>query len=428
MKIAIIGAGAAGLAALRRVLEASTEALPIEAVVYEKTGKIGGTWVYVPETGKDEYGLPVHSSMYDSLRTNLPKEVMGYPGYPIPENSEKRSYLTRTEILAFLESFAEHFKLREHIHLYHNVELVEPVGGTSEWKVRVRDLKGDRSLDVRFDAVMVCSGHYFEPAIPVIKGADKFKGETLHSHDYRRPEHFAGKRVVVVGAGPSGMDLALEISRKATSVILSHHSTEEILTQFPANVSQKPDIVEMTVNAVKFADETEAEVDAIFYCTGYKYSFPFLSRAAGVRVDDNMVAPLWKQVISIANPTMALIGLPFYVCAFSMFDLQARFVLKFWTNKAQLPERSVMLADHEKEKKDRFEVRGWSKRQFHMMGPLQGEYYDDLARTAGVEGLPPVLIKIHNVSSKRFLDDLVHYRGDRFEIIDSDNFTSTVAQ
>lgn len=57
---------------------------------------------------------------------------------------------------------------------------------------------------------------------------------------------------------------------------------------------------------------------------GYKYSFPFLSEKCGVRVDSNMVTPLWKHMISIENPTLALIGLPFYVCAFSMFDLQVR--------------------------------------------------------------------------------------------------------
>lgn len=63
IRIAVIGAGAAGLSAVKRCEEAGCE-----VVGYEKTDKVGGTWVYVTDTGKDAYGLPIHSSMYHSLR------------------------------------------------------------------------------------------------------------------------------------------------------------------------------------------------------------------------------------------------------------------------------------------------------------------------------------------------------------------------
>lgn len=52
---------------------------------------------------------------------------------------------------------------------------------------------------------MVCNGHYFEPSVPILKGQSIFQGQQLHSHDYRIPEVFADKTVVVLGAGPSGM-------------------------------------------------------------------------------------------------------------------------------------------------------------------------------------------------------------------------------
>ena len=55
------------------------------------------------------------------------------------------------------------------------------------------------------------------PFIPVLPGVDTFKGQQMHSHDYRVPSIFKGKRVLVIGAGPSGMDLTLEISREAAS-------------------------------------------------------------------------------------------------------------------------------------------------------------------------------------------------------------------
>lgn len=111
--------------------------------------------------------------------------------------------------------------------------------------------------------------------------------------------------------------------------------------------------MELTEREAVFADGTKEQVDVVFYCTGrfslflmvigvgccfiptikitffesvplkgYKYDFPFLAESCGIRVDSNMVTPLWKHLVSIENPTLALIGLPFYVCAFSMFDLQ----------------------------------------------------------------------------------------------------------
>lgn len=80
-----------------------------------------------------------------------------------------------------------------------------------------------------------------------------------------------------------------------------------------------------------------------------------------------------------------------------------------------------MLADEMREEEER-KNRGFAQRQFHMMGPLQGSYYDDIANVAGIKRLPPVLTKLHNESSDRFLDDLTHYREDVYKIIDDEHF------
>lgn len=417
MKIAIIGAGAAGLAALRQCTSGNYDD---EVVCYEKTDQIGGTWVYREETGSDRYGLPIHTSMYKNLRTNLPKEVMGYPDFSLPKKSE--SYLSRTEILDFLNAYCDHFALRPYIRLLHHVELVEPALGDRKWSVKVRDLQRDAVVTEGFDAIMVCNGHYFEPSTPEISGHDIFAGKQMHSHDYRVPEIFDGKTVVVLGAGPSGMDLALEISKNANRVILSHHSRETICTVFPENVVQKPDLMQLTERNAIFSDQTKEQVDVVFYCTGYKYSFPFLAESCGVWVDSNMVKPLWKHLVSIENPTLALVGLPYYVCAFSMFDLQVRFVLRHWHGERQFPEKEDMLKSETEEATTRIFKKHLQKRHFHMMGPEQGQYYADLANIAGITPLPPVLTELHNKSSNRFLDDLVHYREDRYTIINDYEF------
>lgn len=128
----------------------------------------------------------------------------------------------------------------------------------------------------------------------------------------------------MIGAGPSGMDLAYLMSMAAKRVTLSHHQNPEPKTKFPENVDMRPDVAKLTENGAIFTDGTEQCYTVIFYCTGYKYTFPFLSVDCGISIDDNFVQPLWKHCININHPTMALIGVPFYVCASQMFDLQVR--------------------------------------------------------------------------------------------------------
>ena len=217
------------------------------------------------------------------------------------------------------------------------------------------------------------------------------------------------------------MDLAYEISKKAKRVTLSHHMTENPKTVFPSNVDMKPDVYQFEETGVRFSDGTFKDFSVVFYCTGYRYTFPFLSVDCGIHVDDNYVQPLYKHIININQPTLAFIGLPYYVCASQMFDLQARFVIKFYSGGKKLPTQKEMLDDTEQEMEKRWK-RGYKKRQAHMMGPDQCNYYDQLSQAADIEPLKPVLTKLHNESSQKFLDDLVNFRKDIFRIVDDENF------
>ncbi|XP_047118134.1 flavin-containing monooxygenase FMO GS-OX5 isoform X1 [Schistocerca piceifrons] len=413
MRIAIVGAGAAGLASARHVQASENHS----CVVFERSTHIGGTWVYTEEVGIASDGLPVHTSMYQNLRTNLPKEVMGFPDFPIPHREE--SYLPAKDILQFLNDYADHFGLRKHIKFQHVVTLVNPRDVV--WDVTVKNLASGEETVHEFDAVMVCNGHYFLPFVPSLPGSEKFRGRQTHSHDYRVPSLFKGRRVVVVGAGPSGMDLTLDISSQAELVILSHHFKEKIDTKFPDNVFQKPEIVSLGEESVTFADGSTYKVDDVFYCTGYQYSFPFLSEKCNVKVEDNRVQPLFKHTIHIDYPTLCFIGLPFYVCAFSLFDLQARFFLSLLDGGWQLPSREQMLRDTEAEAAERAAA-GLCGRQFHMMGERQGRFYRELAAVGRVAPLPPVLAKLHDESSRRFLEDLPGYRRDVYRLLDDHSY------
>jgi len=95
-KVCIIGAGAAGLCAARHLAHQNN----LIPVVYEQNNEIGGTWVYNDNVGTDEHGMPIHSSMYKSLKTNLPKEVMAFPDFPFTGETES-FFASHTSLLIF---------------------------------------------------------------------------------------------------------------------------------------------------------------------------------------------------------------------------------------------------------------------------------------------------------------------------------------
>ncbi|XP_044729016.1 senecionine N-oxygenase-like isoform X1 [Chrysoperla carnea] len=414
MHIAIIGAGAAGLSAIRHTIQAN-----FECTAFEQTGEIGGTWVYRDEVGVDRFGIPVHTSMYEGLRTNLPKEVMGFPDFPMKDGDI--SYLPQQDVLNFLENFAQTFDLYKHIKFYNHVKSIKPIEN-NRWELTSINLQTKEITVYQFDAVMVCNGHYHKPRYAQLDGIEKFKGIQKHSHDYRKAKEFQDQRVVIIGAGPSGVDLAYHISKAAKKVILSHHLKDPIETQFPEHVIQLPDIKEVKEYSVIFKDGSEEEIDVIFYCTGYEYSFPFLSEECGIIVDDNYVQPLYKHLINIEHPTMAIVGLPFYVCAFIMFDLQVRFFLKYLTNPKDFPTKQEMMEDTQKDIEQR-RARGLTARYYHSLGTVQDKYFKTLTDLIGMEETPPVIFKIYKDRAQRSKTYLQYYRGDNYCVLNSEKFT-----
>lgn len=69
-------------------------------------------------------------------------------------------------------------------------------------------------------------------------------------------------------------------------------------------------------------DETTIIADTFIFCTGYKFSFPFLDDNCAIRVDHNRVTPLYKHLINIDHPTMCIVGVPTVVIPFPMFHVQ----------------------------------------------------------------------------------------------------------
>ncbi|XP_072759323.1 uncharacterized protein [Anoplolepis gracilipes] len=157
IKVCVVGAGAAGLCAARH-LAANTK---FETTVYEQTNEIGGTWVYKEQIGFDENGLPIHSSMYQNLRTNLPAKIMNFPDY-ITMEAQEPCCVSHQEILKYLRDYAQHFDICRHIQFNTRVEhvryeLAEDCN-TEKWSVQVKKLKTNETELRYFDAVMICNG------------------------------------------------------------------------------------------------------------------------------------------------------------------------------------------------------------------------------------------------------------------------------
>ncbi|KAF7846649.1 hypothetical protein BT93_L3968 [Corymbia citriodora subsp. variegata] len=175
VKAAVIGAGMSGLVAARELRREGHQ-----VVVFERSSDIGGTWLYDPSVESDPLGLDpsrdvVHSSMYQSLRLNLPRPIMGFSDYPFPKkgSGDSRNFPGHEEVLQFLRSFAEDFKLVELIRFGHEVVRVErDVEGSQDWwavEWRMRGGEEVAGVDV-FEAVVVCNGKNTQPRIAEFPG------------------------------------------------------------------------------------------------------------------------------------------------------------------------------------------------------------------------------------------------------------------
>jgi hypothetical protein len=191
----VIGAGPSGLAAARNL---QAEGIPFE--VLEAHHDVGGIW---------DRTNP-RSSVYATTHTITSKPVTAYEDFPLSEDLP--IYPRHDQILDYLRSFAAEHDLIKRIRFGQDVVDVAPVDDT--WRVRTAD-----GTTRRYRGVIVSNGHNWSPNVPTYDGA--FNGAIMHSRDYDDPAAFEGKRVLVVGAGNSGCDIAVDAARYADSVMIS---------------------------------------------------------------------------------------------------------------------------------------------------------------------------------------------------------------
>lgn len=193
VKVAVIGAGVSGLVAARELQREGHK-----VVVFEKNHRIGGTWAYDPRIDSDPLGIDptrevIHSSLYLSMRTNLPRQLMGYLDYPFVklQSGDPRTFPGHDEVLRFLGRFADEFGVVQLTRFDSEVVRVEKE--EDGWVVEWRSRGSDSLTREMFEAVVVCTGHNTVPKLGKIEGIENWKRYQIHSHNYRVPDPFEGQ-------------------------------------------------------------------------------------------------------------------------------------------------------------------------------------------------------------------------------------------
>ncbi len=279
--VVVVGAGQSGLAIGRELVRAGRR-----FVILEAAPAVGAAW----------------RERWDSLVLFTPRRYSGLPGLPFPGDPD--GYPTRDEVVAYLERYASLF------------ELPVRVDG------RVRSLRGAEGgrfvveLDgssIEADAVVVATGPFQQPFVPDVAAGLGPDVVQLHSAEYRRPADVPGGRVLVVGGGNTGFQLAQELAAthdvelavgtKQTPLpqrllgrdlfwwltktgILSKtvdtrlgrraRDRDTLIGSSPRalrrrhGVAVRPRVVRAEGRTVGFADGTELDVDAVLWATGYR--------------------------------------------------------------------------------------------------------------------------------------------------------------
>ncbi|MCC7505739.1 MAG: NAD(P)-binding domain-containing protein, partial [Saprospiraceae bacterium] len=208
--IGVIGAGCSGLTAIKMLSEAGLDNI----VCFEKGRSLGGNWAYSPDES--------HSSVTETTHLISSKTMSQFSDFPMP--ADYPDYPSHRQVLAYFEAYARHFDLEKYIRYNTEVVSADKLPG-EKWQLRLSD--GSSPI---FDYLLVANGHHSVPRHPAWRA--HFAGKYLHSHSFKNTRGLEGQRVLVVGAGNSGCDCAVESSRVAACVDLSVRSAQYIVPKF----------------------------------------------------------------------------------------------------------------------------------------------------------------------------------------------------
>ena len=348
-RIAIIGAGPSGLAQLRAFQSAKNKGADIpEIVCFEKQSDWGGLWNYSWRTGTDEYGEPVHNSMYRYLWSNGPKEGLEFADYTFEEHFGRNiaSYPPRAVLFDYIKGRVEKAGVRDWIRFRTPVRRVEYCQEESNFRLVAEDLEGGTETDENFDHVVVASGHFSTPNVPEFEGFDTFNGRILHAHDFRDAREFIDQDILIIGTSYSAEDIGSQCWKYGCKSVTVSHRTAPIGFDWPDNWEEVPLLAKVENKTAIFKDGSTKKIDSIILCTGYLHHFPFLEENLKLKTANRLAtADLYKGVVWAHNPKMFYLGMQDQWYTFNMFDAQAWYVRDVILGRIEVPGKDEMLAD-----------------------------------------------------------------------------------
>ncbi|WP_174291223.1 flavin-containing monooxygenase [Sphingomonas bacterium] len=201
--VCVIGAGPSGIATIKRLKDYG-----IAYDCFEASDNAGGNWYFRNPNGM--------SACYQSLHIDTSKARFAFEDFPVPDKWP--DYPHHSEIFAYLNAYLDNFDLRDTIIFNTKVTRAHREADTS-WTVETSD--GERR---RYDILIVANGHHWDPRWPEPTYPGDFAGEQIHAHSYNTPFDpidMRGKRVLVVGAGNSAMDIASELAQRSIAQSLT---------------------------------------------------------------------------------------------------------------------------------------------------------------------------------------------------------------
>jgi hypothetical protein len=380
---AVIGAGAGGLCAAKNLL-----ARGIEVTILEAGSYIGGLWVYDNDSGL--------SAAYRSLHINSEARVSAYHDFPFGPDTPL--YPDHAQMHRYFTEYAEHFDLVRRIRFKARVTGIATEG--TGYRIRFED-----GTEAAFDGVVVATGHQSIPRHP--DDVKDYTGHYLHAHDYRVPEPFTGKRVLVIGPGNSGVDIAADICTVTEHTVLCARSPVLIMPRLMFGVpnsrtfvavekpwvpwpiriwartmltrifhgrmeqwgfrtpktrthpishptliahiawqriSVRPGIASVAGEEITFVDGTTERFDSVIACTGYLTDFSYLP--PGTSPLSGTKLDLYNRIVHPDLPNLYFIG--FFDASggsnIRMMDDQAEYIAAIVSGTIKLPDRAAMLA------------------------------------------------------------------------------------
>jgi trimethylamine monooxygenase len=348
-RVAIIGAGPSGLAQLRAFQSARQKGAEIPDIVcFEKQSDWGGLWNYTWRTGLDEYGEPVHGSMYRYLWSNGPKEGLEFADYSFEEHFGRAipSYPPRAVLFDYIIGRVEKSNIRQWIRFNSPVRHVSYDEHEGLFHVTVKDNFKDVEYTETFDNVIVASGHFSTPNVPFYPGFESFKGRILHAHDFRDAMEFKDKDLLLIGTSYSAEDIGSQCWKYGAKSITISYRTAPMGHKWPDNWEELPLLEKVEGNTATFKDGSKRDVDAIILCTGYNHHFPFIDEELRLKTNNRLYPiNLYNGVVWEHNPKLMYLGMQDQWFTFNMFDAQAWYARDVIMGRIALPSQPEMHED-----------------------------------------------------------------------------------